>query len=228
MALADRPATTPAPVRPFDRKESRAWLRRWDAAIVATLVPRVPAWIQTQHLTLATLGWSALVVMFSVWARDDRRWLWAASFVIVAQYLTDTIDGKVGQLRRSGLVRWGYYVDHFLDYVFLAAILTGYVFIAPPTLQWMFVPLLAVASGFMVSAFLAKPGTGVLTISFLGFGPNEIRLVFLAINAIVATVGRAVLLTSLPYVIAGAAAVLALMVFRTQHRLWRLDRGELS
>jgi hypothetical protein len=47
------------------------------------------------------------------------------------QYVTDHYDGKIGKYRNTGLVRWGYYMDHLLDYVFLCSIIIGYAFILP-------------------------------------------------------------------------------------------------
>ena len=95
----------------------------------------VPPWLDSQHLTLLTAIWSGLVLLCSALVHMDSRWLVALSVVIVLQYLTDAIDGKVGVLRGAGLVRWGYYMDHFLDYVFLCAILIGYGLMLPQQSQ---------------------------------------------------------------------------------------------
>jgi hypothetical protein len=85
--------------------------------------------------------------------------------------------------------------------------------------------VLAIAAGFMVSAFLARAVTGVLEISFLGLGPIEMRLIFVGINTWLATVGRAEMLAVVPYVIGAALIVLTALVYRTQRRLWQLDRS---
>ena len=45
--------------------------------------------------------------------------------------MTDHYDGKIGKYRNTGLVRWGYYMDHLLDYFFLASVIIGYAFILP-------------------------------------------------------------------------------------------------
>jgi hypothetical protein len=59
-----------------------------------------------------------LILLFSYWAARDLRWLWGVSAMIFMQYATDHYDGKLGKYRGTGLVRWGYYMDHLLDYFF--------------------------------------------------------------------------------------------------------------
>ena len=183
----------------------------------------VPPWLDSQHLTLLTAIWSGLVLLCSALVHMDSRWLVALSVVIVLQYLTDAIDGKVGVLRGAGLVRWGYYMDHFLDYVFLCAILIGYGLMLPQQSQHLMTWTLAIAGGFMVHAFLEYGATGQLPLTCLRLGPVEVRLVFIIINMTLFTVGRASMVAVVPAVLLISAGVLAALVYRTQLRLWRLD-----
>ena len=140
-----------APGTPADRKHSDSFLAPLERALVARLMPLIPGWIHTQHLTLMTIVWTLQVVGASALARRDSRWMWAVSVAIAFQYLTDAIDGKVGKLRGDGLVRWGYYMDHLLDYAFLSAILIGYMLLLPGEHQYLMMLALAVSAGFMAS-----------------------------------------------------------------------------
>ena len=209
-----------------DRKYASSLLTPVERRIVPVLVRCVPGWLHSYELTLLTLLWSGLMLVAAAGARTDSRWLWAMSAVIVLQYLTDAVDGKIGRERSDGLVRWGYYMDHLLDYVFLSSILTGYTMLLPSQLQFLMVPALAVAAGFMVSSFLARTVTGVLTISYGFAGPIEIRLIFIAINACLATVGQSYMVAVVPYAIAAALVVLGFFVYRTQRSLWIAERQE--
>lgn len=148
------------------------------------------------------------------------------SALIILQYVTDAVDGKIGKDRSEGLVRWGYYMDHLLDYVFLSSILIGYTMLLPSQLQFLMVPALAVAAGFMVSSFLARTVTGVLTISYGFAGPIEVRLIFIAINLCLATVGQSYMVAVVPYAIAASLVVLCFFVHRTQRSLWIAERQE--
>ncbi len=172
--------------------------------------------------------WSALVVLLAIGAERWPWLLWISSGVILLQYVTDAIDGKVGRLRNEGLVRWGYYVDHLLDYIFLSAILFGYTVLVPPEYRHLMVAIMGFAGAFMVSVFLERTVAGRLRLHVWGIGPFEMRLVFVAINTTVLWLGEARLLNVLPWVIGLAIVVLAVLVFDTQARLWREDMEALS
>ncbi len=185
----------------------------------------VPSWLESHHLTLLTVIWSVLMLLCCDLVRADPRWLWAVSAIIVLQYLTDAVDGKVGVMRGAGLVRWGYYMDHFLDYVFLCAILIGYGLMLPDGSQQLMTWTLAIAGGFMVHAFLEFGATGELSLSYLKIGPAEIRLIFIAINITLLTFGRSSMVAAVPPVLLISGGVLISLVCRTQRRLCRLDRA---
>lgn len=87
--------------------------------------PRIPQWLETYHLTLMTIVWSAGVLLFGWLAREDPRWLWPSSGMIFLQWLTDCFDGSVGRHRKTGLKLWGFYMDHLLDYFFMGSVFVG-------------------------------------------------------------------------------------------------------
>ena len=64
--------------------------------------------------------------------------------MITLQWLTDSLDGAIGRYRNVGLIRWGYYMDHFLDYIFLCSILIGYSLILPDNFKYLLFFLLAI------------------------------------------------------------------------------------
>jgi phosphatidylglycerophosphate synthase len=190
------------------------------------LLPLVPLWLGTHHLTLLTLAWSALTLGCGYLARGDRRWLWGSSLAIVLQYLTDHLDGKVGKTRGTGLVRWGFYMDHLLDYVFLCAVLIGYAFILPERTHLGLLLVLAVFAGLMVNSFLMVAALGRFHISHFGFGPTEFRLALLIVNTLVFFYGARLMGKALPYVAAGGLVALCVLVYRTQREVWRRDMEE--
>ena len=109
---------------------------------------------------------------------------------IVGQYITDLLDGAVGRARNTGLKLWGYYVDHFLDYIFLGAIFFGYAVLLPAVYHKMILFTLIMFAGFMVHAFLEFACTNRFRISYLGIGPNEVRLLFIVINVLLIVFGK--------------------------------------
>jgi phosphatidylglycerophosphate synthase len=211
-----------------ERRHADSLLSGLERRFANRAVHCVPAWLESHHLTLLTAIWAGLIVLCSALVRADSRWLLAVSAVIVLQYLTDAIDGKVGVMRGAGLVRWGYYMDHLLDYVFLCAILIGYGLMLPERSQYLMTWTLAIAGGFMVNTFLEYGATGQFRLSYARLGPIEIRLIFISINMTLLTFGRASLLAKMPSVLLVAAGALVGLVCRTQRRLWRLDTAGRS
>ena len=204
-------------------KTNRSLLAPLERRLAPWVLPRIPRWLETYHLTLLTIVWSAGVVAFSAMAAGDRRWLWGASAMIFLQWLTDHFDGKVGKFRATGLVKWGYYVDHLLDYGFLCAIIAGYALVLPERAHFPLLCLLAVCGGFMVHAFLEFSVAQALTISHLGGGPTEFRAAIIVINALVIRHGTDRMVAALPYVAGGGVVLLAIMAYRAHRRIWAID-----
>lgn len=186
-------------------------------------VPRMPSWLGTERLTMMTLVWCALVALFGGLAASDRRWLWATSVVIILQYATDFLDGKVGKHRGTGLVRWGFYMDHMLDYLFLCAIVVGYSFLLPASAHFDLLVVLAACGGLMVNSFLTFAATQRFRISHRGFGPTEFRIALIIINTLLIFYGTRRMESALPYVAAGGFAILFVLVLMTQRQVRRLD-----
>lgn len=208
---------------PGAAKSNNSFLTPFERRLAPVVLPRIPAWLETYHLTMLTLVWSGLILLFSYWAAQDLRWLWGVSVMVFMQYVTDHYDGKIGKYRGTGLVRWGYYMDHFLDYVFLSSIVIGYSFILPERARYQVLIMLAIFAGYEVSTFLAFAATDRLKISYLKFGPTEFRLAVIVINALLVQYGTRQMINGLKYVNIGAGIGLALMIYKTHKTLWAMD-----
>jgi phosphatidylglycerophosphate synthase len=204
-------------------KANTSFLTPFERRLAPRVLPRIPSWLETYHLTMLTVVWSSLILLFSYWAARDLRWLWGVSAMIAMQYVTDHYDGKVGKYRGTGLVRWGYYMDHLLDYFFLCSVIIGYAFILPERSRLQVLILLAVCSGYEVSTFLAFSTTDRFKISYLKLGPTEFRLALIIINALLVHYGTRQMINGLKYVNIGGAIGLVLMVYRAHKIIWVLD-----
>jgi phosphatidylglycerophosphate synthase len=204
-------------------KASSSLLSPLERRMARRALPHIPSWLETYHLTLLTLVWCAGLVFFGHLAARDLRWLWASSLTVVMHYLTDHFDGKVGKYRGTGLVRWGFYMDHLLDFFFLCAVLAGYSFILPEGSGFHLLLVLSVFGGFVLNSFLAFTATGQLHISHAKLGPTEFRIALVVINTLVIFYGPRQMEKALPFVAAGGAAALCVLVYRTQRELWRRD-----
>lgn len=204
-------------------KASTSFLSPLERRLARAVLPVIPSRIQTYHLTWLTLFWCALIVAGSALAARDLRWLWGVSLLIALQWVTDFFDGKLGKYRQTGLVKWGFYMDHFLDYVFLCSLLIGYSFILPLTSRYHLFFVTAVFAGYMVSSFLSFAATSKFDISFYKFGPTEFRIALVIINTLLIHFGTKRMEKALPFVAGGALVGLAVLVFRTQRKIWALD-----
>ena len=211
---------------PGATKTNTSFLTPLERRLAIRVLPRIPSWLQTYHLTMMTLIWSALILWFSHKAASDLRWLWMVSLMVFLQYVTDHYDGKLGKYRNTGLVRWGYYMDHLLDYVFLSSIIIGYSFILPDKSRYQILIMLAIFAAYQINTFLSFAATDRLHISFLKLGPTEFRLAVIVINALLVEFGTRKMVSGLKYVNIGAAVVLAIIVYRSHKLIWELDMKE--
>jgi phosphatidylglycerophosphate synthase len=207
-------------------KTNTSFLTPLERRLAVRVLPRIPDWLQTYHLTMMTLVWSSMILLFSYLASRDLRWLWMVSLMVFMQYVTDHYDGKIGKYRNTGLVRWGYYMDHLLDYVFLCSIIIGYAFILPEKSRYQILIMLAIFAGYEVTTFLGFAATDRLNISFLKLGPTEFRLAVIVINALLVAYGTRKMVNGLKYVNIGAVIVLAVIVFKTHRVVWEMDMKE--
>ncbi len=205
------------------QKLNTSFLKPLERRLEPVVLPRIPAWIETQHLTMLTVVWCLGILGFSYLAAGNLRWLWGVSVMIVLQYFTDHYDGKLGKYRNTGLQRWGYYMDHLLDYFFLASIILGYAFILPERSRFQLLLLLAIFGAYDMSTFLVFAATEKLKISYLKFGPTEFRLALVVINALLINYGTRHMIGALKFVNLGAFIGLCLMVYQNHKKIWQID-----
>lgn len=206
-----------------DKKVGQSMLYSTERKFIDWAAPRVPKSIETYHLTLLTIPICIGIIGFSYLARFDMNWFWGVSVLIILQWVTDSLDGTVGRLRGTGLVKWGYYMDHFLDYVFLCSILVGYALLLPEKFLYFQFFILAIFGSFMVNSFLAFAATNRFRIEHLGIGPTELRLVFVAVNTMLILFGKTYLGWTLPTILVLSVLGLIFVVYRTQREIWEID-----
>src|SRR6266849_4558381 len=187
------------------------------------VLPRIPLWLETYHLTLLTPVWSILIVVFGYFAARDLRWLWMVNLMIVFHYFTDHFDGKLGKYRKTGLSKWGFYLDHLFDYGFLCSILIGYSFLLPEKSILIMMLVLCVFSAFMFHTSLMLAATEEFCVSFSKLGPTEMRIALIVINALLIKFGVRPLKDALPYFAAGGTLMLVVVAYKAQKKLWQID-----
>lgn len=213
------------------KTKSGVWLTKKieDRFIRPTLLNLVPSWIETYHLTLMTIIWTIGVIVASyLAAMYNIQWLWLSSICILGQYITDHLDGTVGRVRNTGLVKWGYYTDHILDYLFFTSIVLGYSLLFPLNQIYLIVILAVIQAGFLLSLILMISVSNEFHIAFWGIGPTEARALYILFNIYLIFFGISLPSLLLPYFVIIVSIVFIVMIYRASKKAWAIDMSNKS
>ncbi len=207
-----------------DKKKGQSILGPVERRFIDWAIPKVPKPILSHHLTMVTLAWSIGTVLFGWLAVDNRAWLNGVSVMVFGQWLTDSLDGSLGKYRKQGLVKWGFFMDHLLDFLFAGSIVIAYSFLVEARwLTFLFLILLLVTCGTMAVSFLSFAATNQFQIAYYGIGPTEIRIGYIALNTFVVFVGTAIFSWGVPLVVALNLVAFVVMAAQTSKNLWQID-----
>jgi phosphatidylglycerophosphate synthase len=234
--MAGSPFVPPAPVPGFAHatRVISGLTARAERRTLGWLVTRIPAGIHSDHLTLVALG--AMAVGGIAYAlAGSRPWaLWLANVALAVNWYGDSLDGTLARHRRVERPRYGFYVDHVVDVVGIAALVSGMAaggFLSPV------VAAAFLATYFLLSieVYLAAYCVGTFRLSFFGWGPTELRLLLAAGNTAafalhpspgVAVLGRSLGLFDPGAVAAAAGLVIVFAVSAARNTRHLYARGE--
>jgi len=185
--------------------------------------PKIPKILETNRLTYLSLVWTFFILVFGYLAKFNIHWLWLVSLMIALHYLTDMFDGAVGRYRETGLIRWGYYMDHMLDFLYLNSVFISYAFIFSKDSHILILSAMAIFGGFFVNSHLSFSATDEFKITYLRVGPTEIQLGFVIINTIIIFTSPLFIEKLLPFFVAASLAALFAFIGKTQGKIWKID-----
>jgi len=209
----------------------RSVLAAAEKRLLIWIAKRLPRAVSSDHLSALGLG-SMLAAGACLAALPFSRWAVVGFLVsLSANWFGDSLDGTVARVRGQERPRFGYYVDHVIDLGGTTALMAG---LAWSGLMTPLLTALVLCVYLLVSAesYLATHSAGVFRISFLGWGPTELRIL-LAIGVVKAAwsplvtapvVGQARLF-DIGGVIAlvGMALVFIMSSIRTTRALYRAE-----
>jgi phosphatidylglycerophosphate synthase len=153
---------------------------RLEKQLLIWIARRLPPAINSDHLSaLGLASMAAAGLAFAAFRLDP---VWSAVGVVgalTANWFGDSLDGTVARVRQQQRPRYGFYVDHVIDLAgttFLVAGMASSGLMHPLTAMAVLVGYLLVSS----ETYLATHAIGVFRMSFLGFGPTELRLLLIA------------------------------------------------
>ena len=215
MSITTATAQTAAPTTAATHiRDNRGLLARAEKRTLLWLAHRLPAWVHSDHLSgLGLLGMLAVGAAFAAGGAYPQA-LPLVVLALAVNWFGDSLDGTLARVRNQQRPRYGYYVDHALDiagttFLFGGLALGG---LMTPAIA---MALMAAYFAVMAEVFLATSSRGVFRMSFLGFGPTELRMV-LAVGALALMRGPDVVLAGLgPYLlfdVGGSVAIAGLAV----------------
>ena len=155
--------------------------------LLRALASRLPATVRPNHLTvlgvLAALGTGAAYAL----SVRNPAWLWVASLGLALNWVGDSLDGTLARVRGIERPRYGYYLDHLVDAVSVAAIGTG-IGLSPYVDLWVALGLVVGYLMLSINIYLETTVFGVFELGYGRVGPTETRLMLIGANALLATV----------------------------------------
>jgi archaetidylinositol phosphate synthase len=145
------------------------------------MAERMPAWANSDHLTL--LGFAAQLATGVCYALAalDRRMLLAAVVCLAANWFGDSLDGTLARVRQRQRPRYGFYVDHIIDSIGAVAMMGGLAlsgYMHPVIAIGLLIAFLLLS----IQSYLATYTLGEFHLSFWHLGPTELRILLVAGN----------------------------------------------
>lgn len=143
--------------------------------VLVWLAHRMPAWVNSDHLTV--LGFVAMLAAgLCYWAASwDRRALIGVIVALAVNWFGDSLDGTLARVRNRLRPRYGFYVDHITDAIgtfFLMGGLGLSSYMNPFIALGLLVAYLLLS----IEVYLTTYTVGAFHLSFWSFGPTELRL----------------------------------------------------
>jgi archaetidylinositol phosphate synthase len=173
-------------------------LGAWERPTLAWIAARLPATVVPDHLTaLGVLG-ALLTTAGYAMSRWSLSWLLLTCVGLFLNWLGDSLDGSLARLRRTERPRYGYFIDHTSD-LFCQTLIFISLGVSPLAhFGVACLGLIAFLIAFVYTLITAH-ACGTMRITYLYFGPTEIRALLFAGNILVLAVGVVDLRHWLPF-----------------------------
>jgi phosphatidylglycerophosphate synthase len=206
------------------------WTAACEKQLLVWLANRMPQRINSDHLTmlaaLAMVGAAAGYAAASRWPGA----LHLVNLCLVINWFGDSLDGTLARVRNQQRPRYGFYVDHVLDCAGIAILVFG---MSASGLMSLTLAMAFLIAYFLVSieVFLATYCLSTFRMSFLGFGPTELRIL-LAVGNLVALAHPTVEIFGSPWrlfdvgagvAIPGLVIAFATSAIRNGRELYRIE-----
>ena len=213
-------------------REPNFLFARLERRFLPWLARKLPRWVLPDDMTaLGVLAAFGVCAAYQL-SNEDSAWLWAASGLLVVQWLGDSLDGTLARVREIQRPKYGYYLDHIVDAIATAAIGLG---LGLSPFMLLSIGALIVVGYLILSinVYLESMAFGRFRLGYGYLGPTEIRAVLIALNtALVLDLGLDFNILELDMTVFDliglgiAAVMIALLVVRVFGNLRTLAKDE--
>lgn len=215
--------------QPLDRIQQN-FLAKSERRLLNWICARLPLWVTPDKLT--GFGVLGAFVIFLGYALSEwsLHTMWWCILGYAMQWFGDSLDGSLARWRKIERPKYGYFIDHSVDGFVILLIMSGmglspYVRMDAAAFATIGYLLLS------IHAYLAARVLGEFKLSYLSFGPTELRFLLigltLAMMVLGPDAGRVGKMSGFDFFIAAAAAVLnVLFIWQTLITARRLDLME--
>ncbi len=157
------------------RRVQESFTARAERRVLGWLAVRLPAWVNSDHLTLlgfASMFFAGVSYALTPWHRSGLPF---ATMFLAFNWFGDSLDGTVARVRNRQRPRYGFYVDHMID-TFGGFFLTGGLALSGLLDHRVAVGMFVVFLMLSIESYLAAHTVGVFRLSYGKFGPTEIRI----------------------------------------------------
>ncbi len=212
-------------------REQTSVLAPLERAALRGLARRMPAWVNSDHLSLLGLVSMFFAGVFYAASGRSPMLLHLVNLCIFLNWFGDSLDGTLARYRCRQRPRYGFYVDHIIDtfgtmFLIFGLAASGYM------TERVAAAVLVVFLMLAINSYLAAYALGIFKISHGKLGPTEIRLVLIAGNLVLLYTahtrlfGHQFLLFDVGGVV-GIAVMATMLVYssiKNTHTLYDLER----
>jgi phosphatidylglycerophosphate synthase len=166
-------------------REPNFLLARFERRFLPWLAGKLPRWILPDDMTaLGVLAAFGVCAAYQL-SNEDSAWLWAASALLVVQWLGDSLDGTLARVRGIQRPKYGFYLDHMVDAIATAAIGIG-LGLSPFMLLSIGTLIVVAYLILSINVYLESMAFGRFRLGYGYLGPTEIRVILIALNTALA------------------------------------------
>ena len=176
-------AVVATPVFKEARREVQGVTASAEQRAIRFLCERMPAWVQSDHLTALGLAATVGITLAYALSRYAPGWLHVVNLLLVVNWFGDSLDGSLARFRQRQRPRYGFYIDHIVDAVGAILIIGGLALsglMSPAAAAVLLIAYYLMA----IHVYLTTYTAGTFKISYGAIGGTELRILLAAANLI--------------------------------------------